>query len=222
MPDTSFLLPQRKKLSLEISPRSDGGLRARNPATGAVEFGIAWADVQHAVCVPVPEKAQRQYAFCVFPAPRGDGVGSASDGTAAAEPMVWTVPDTVPKNVSLGRDGQDGEGARNGGYKDHVLRLLNGAGVEAAGRKVVEPEEREFASTLVHAHRKGEMAFHVGAFRGSKDGMSEPPFPPSPPPKFADCDGPTYFMRSLPSRGPAKPLDVFWGVLTPSHVCLLM
>jgi len=172
----SFLVPQRKKLTLEISPRSDEGLRARNPATGAVEFGIAWGHVQHAVCVPVPEKAQRQYAFCIFPA-YGDGVGSPPEGTSATEPMVWTVPDTVPKNVCLGRDGQD-EGARNGGYKDHVLRLLsnnnnNNTGLGVAGRKVVEPEEKEFASTLVHAHRKGEKAFHVGAFRGSKDGMSE-------------------------------------------------
>lgn len=168
MPDTSFLVPQRKKLALEISPRSEEGLRARNPATGAVEFGVAWRDVQHAVCVPVPEKAQRQYAFCVFPT-YGDGVTSSLEGASATtEPMVWTVPDTVPKNVSLGRDGH-GEVAQDGTYKGYVLRLLD-TSLGLVGRKVVEPDEKEFASTLVHAHRKGERAFHVSAFRGSKDG----------------------------------------------------
>lgn len=169
VPDTSFLIPQRKKLTLEISPRADEGLRVRNANTGAVEFGVAWRDVHDVVCVPVPEKVQRQFAFCVFPA-YGDGVTSPPAGTSATEPMVWTVPDAVPKTVSLAlaRDGQE-----SGSYKDYVRRLLDvglGAAAGAGRKKVVEPDEREFASALVHAHRKGERAFHVCAFRGSKDG----------------------------------------------------
>ncbi len=175
VPDTSFLIPQRKKLTLEISPRADEGLRARNASTGAVEFGVAWRDVHDVVCVPVPEKAQRQFAFCVFPAYGDDGTGSVAVGAAAKERLVWTVLDAVPKNVSLSLAlARDGEGARggSGSYKDYVRGLLDVGlgGAVVAGRKVVEPEEREFASALVHAHRKGERAFHVSAFRGSKDG----------------------------------------------------
>ena len=37
-------------------------------------------------------------------------------------------------------------------------------------KRVIEPDKSEFASQIVQAHRKGETAFHVKAFRGSKDG----------------------------------------------------
>ena len=58
--EASFSVPQRKKLTLELSPeRSDscdagdaemdaegkGGVRAVNPTTGEVEFGVAWKDI---------------------------------------------------------------------------------------------------------------------------------------------------------------------------------
>ena len=169
MPDMSFAVPQRKKFTLEISESPLEGLRARNATTGAIEFGLAWKDVQHVVCVPVPDKAQRKYTFCVFPT-YGDGVTVPPEGTLPVEPMVWTVPDAVPKNVALGKD-KDIEAVLDGSYKDYVLRILNSS-LGLVGKKVIGPEEREFASTLVQAHRKGEKAFHVGAFRGSKDGMS--------------------------------------------------
>ncbi len=162
----SFLVAQRKKLTLEVSPVTDEGLRAKNPTTGTVEFGIEWRDVQHAVCLPMPEKVQRQYTFCVFPT-HGDGVTVAPEGVRAAEPMVWTVPDTVPKNAILGSE-------RNG----LTQRFLNNS-LGHVRKKIVEPEEREFASTLVQAHRKGEKAYHVKAFRGSKDGTF--PNPPRSP-----------------------------------------
>lgn len=122
--------------------------------------------------MPVPEKAQRQFAFCVIPA-GGDGVSAGAE----EEAMVWVVVDAVGKK----RDGDaDGEGKGKGkdaGYKGYVRGLLD-VGLGLVGKGVVEPEEREFASALVQAHRKGERAWHVGAWRGSKDGMScpEPPF----------------------------------------------
>ncbi|MCJ1364776.1 hypothetical protein MMC16_003893 [Acarospora aff. strigata] len=168
VPDMSFAVPQRKKFTLEISESPLEGLRARNATTGAIEFGLAWKDVQHVVCVPVPDKAQRKYTFCVFPT-YGDGVTVPPEGTLPVEPMVWTVPDAVPKNVALGKD-KDIEAVLDGSYKDYVLRILNSS-LGLVGKKVIGPEEREFASTLVQAHRKGEKAFHVGAFRGSKDGF---------------------------------------------------
>ena len=42
VPDTSFAVPQRKKFALEITA---DGLRARAEGQGAVEFGIAFADI---------------------------------------------------------------------------------------------------------------------------------------------------------------------------------
>jgi len=181
VPDMSFLVAQRKKLTLEVSPVTDEGLRAKNPTTGTVEFGIEWRDVQHAVCLPMPEKVQRQYTFCVFPT-HGDGVTVAPEGVRAAEPMVWTVPDTVPKNAILGSE-RNGQAVVDGGhseetYKVLTQRFLNNS-LGHVRKKIVEPEEREFASTLVQAHRKGEKAYHVKAFRGSKDGTF--PNPPRSP-----------------------------------------
>ena len=47
--DTSFSVPQRKKLTLEMVKRGDGckegGIRGINPATGAVEFGVGWKNI---------------------------------------------------------------------------------------------------------------------------------------------------------------------------------
>jgi hypothetical protein len=47
--DTSFSVPQRKKLTLEMVKRGDGckegGIRGINPATGAVEFGVGWRNI---------------------------------------------------------------------------------------------------------------------------------------------------------------------------------
>jgi len=38
------------------------------------------------------------------------------------------------------------------------------------GKQVITPDEKQFVSAIVQAHRKGEKAFHVKAFRGSKEG----------------------------------------------------
>ena len=38
----SFAVPQRKKLSLHISPARNEGVKAVNPTTSAAEFGLSW------------------------------------------------------------------------------------------------------------------------------------------------------------------------------------
>ncbi|KAI9766286.1 MAG: hypothetical protein M1835_007216, partial [Candelina submexicana] len=168
MGDIAFTVPQRKKLSLELgnSTATEGGLRARNPSSGELEFGIAWEDIEHAVCLPLPEKAQRQYTFCVFPR-YGDGITSPLEGIEAAEPMVWTVPDASPKAASV-TCGKDVVTDIEDTYKAFLIGVLNQK-LETVGRMVIEPEEKQFASSIVQSHRKGEKAFHVKAFRGSKD-----------------------------------------------------
>lgn len=118
------------------------------------------------MCLPVPEKAQAQYNFCVFPL-NGDGV-RASESGSEAEQILWTVPITPPKPGTVDSDIHAGDDEP---YKSVLLRLLNER-LKRNGKEVIEPKEKEFVSQTVQAYRKGEKAVHVKAFRGSKDGTS--------------------------------------------------
>lgn len=83
--------------------------------------------------------------------------------------MVWTVADGPPKAAFSGSGQQigtqDGETAEK-----LVRRILND---NLTLTQVVRPDEREFASAVPEAHRKGEKAYHVKAFRGSKEGTKD-------------------------------------------------
>ncbi|KAL9604936.1 MAG: hypothetical protein Q9219_000124 [cf. Caloplaca sp. 3 TL-2023] len=149
--EISFSVPQRKKLRLELGKNVDGGaIRATNPATQEVEFAIPWSEVEHCVCLPVPEKAQPQYNYCVF--------SRTSD-----EQILFTVPGhkIKPENITS-ESVIDPEES----YKITVTRMLN----KRLKTKVLEPDEKEFVSQVAQAHRKGERAVHVKAFKGTKDG----------------------------------------------------
>ncbi|OGM41800.1 putative negative regulator of DNA transposition [Aspergillus bombycis] len=164
MQDVSFAVPQRKKLTLEITA-GRGFLRARNQTSKAVEFGIHVDRIQHVLCLPVPEKNQKQFNFCIIPQ-YSDGINPPPEGETAPEAMVWTVNDGPPKAAFSGNGQQigtnDGETAEN-----IVRQMLN---ENVLHTKVVRPDEREFVSAMPEAHRKGEKAYHVKAFRGSKEG----------------------------------------------------
>ena len=45
IPDISFSVPQRKKLSLEIGALKSDGIRAVNPKTQVIEFSVSWKDI---------------------------------------------------------------------------------------------------------------------------------------------------------------------------------
>ena len=155
--DVSFSIPQRKKLNLSINKSASGGIRAVN-ASGGSEFGVNWDCVHDIVCLPVPEKAQAQYNFCIF---------SATPDGLATDQTLWTVPDSVPKDgafVGLTTP-QPGETCRT-----LLITILNEA-LKPYKKRVIEPDKQEFASQVVQAHRKGESAYHIKAFRGSKDGF---------------------------------------------------
>ncbi|KAI9848168.1 MAG: hypothetical protein M1837_000842 [Sclerophora amabilis] len=145
----SFSVP-RKKLKLECT---EAGIRGR----------------KHVLCVPVPEKAQRQFNFCVFPK-YADGVTQPPKGEPPTDAIVWTIPDAPPKDpetISFRAGKGDVEGLKES-YKSILTHVFNNH--LPKGTRVVEPDRNDFASALVQAHRKDEKAVHVRAFRGSKEG----------------------------------------------------
>lgn len=192
--DVSFAVPQRKKLTLEMTA-AGGYLRARNQTSKEIEFGIPVKDIrefstafccsnevdlclfkfliEHILCLPVPEKAQRQTNFCIIPR-YGDGVTPVPENASIPDQMVFTIADGPAKAAFTGA-GQRVESDENG------EALLRGWLNNAIGHtKVIRPDDREFVSATPEAHRKGEKAYHVKAHRGSKDGIPPPPPPPLP------------------------------------------
>ena len=152
--DISFSIPQRKKLKLEIGHSPEfGAIRGTNPLTGEAEFGIQYNNVEYCICLPVPEKAQPQYNFCIL-------------STSGDDQLLFTVPGTRIKVQAVHSEQTVGE---DQSYKDIAMKMLN---KRLKKTKVIEPIEKDFVSTIAQAHRKGEKAVHVKAFRGSKDGTS--------------------------------------------------
>ncbi|CUS09390.1 unnamed protein product [Tuber aestivum] len=154
--EISFSIPARKKFTLLLTKSS---MSAVNAATGVVEFGVPWSEIQYVACLPVPDKAARQWNFCVFP--RGaEGLG---DGSADA--LVFTIPDGAPKTAT--GDGM-GAGHDTSTYKSLLIAVFGS--LLDGGAKVLEPDEKVFYSAVPQSHRKGEKAFHVKAHVGSKEG----------------------------------------------------
>ena len=150
-------MPQRKKLRLDLGKLPEQGIRAQTPA-GEVEASTKWADVMEVACLPVPEKAQAQYNFCVFT--------TTSDGLPADQ-ILWTVPDIDPKEGTVDPNIHK---LTTGKYRTLLLAAIN-HGLAPHKKRVTEPSDQEFASQLAQAHRKGETAYHIKAFRGAKDGF---------------------------------------------------
>ncbi|KAL6706127.1 hypothetical protein ACN47E_006043 [Coniothyrium glycines] len=160
-PGVSFAIPQRKKFTLELLDRKDGGIRAVG-ANGSVEFALPWTDVDQVFCLPIPEKAKKQHHFIVIPV-HGDGVNPVPEElkTAPPEPIVWTFEEATGKNIVEGEDPGPAPMA------EAIHHCLIQAGT---GKEVVFPDAREFSSAIPESHRKGEKAYHVKAHRGSKEG----------------------------------------------------
>ncbi|OAK95691.1 Rtt106-domain-containing protein [Phaeosphaeriaceae sp. SRC1lsM3a] len=160
-PGVSFSIPQRKKFTLELLDKKDGGIRAIG-AGGNVEFSIAWKDVDQVFCLPVPEKAKKQHNFVVIPV-HGDGVNPLPEHLqgVAPEPIIWTFEEATGKNIVEGEDPGPAPMA------EAIHHCLIQAGT---GKQVIFPDADEFASATPESHRKGDKAYHVKAHRGSKEG----------------------------------------------------
>lgn len=116
----------------------------------------------------MPEKTQKQFNFCIIPE-FADGITAPPEGSTASEAMVFTVADGPAKAAFSGSGQQIGNNP--GETAEGLIRkILN---ENLSNTSVVRPDEREFVSAMPEAHRKGEKAYHIKAFRGSKEGMSD-------------------------------------------------
>jgi hypothetical protein len=80
--------------------------------------------------------------------------------------MVFTVPDGPAKAAFNGSGQQIGNNA--GETAEALIRKILNDNLTTTS--VVRPDERQFVSAMPEAHRKSEKAYHVKAFRGSKEG----------------------------------------------------
>jgi hypothetical protein len=195
--DVSFTSPLRKKLKLQFVHDAANSkirqIRLLNQATNAVEYTVRGEDVDAMFCLSVPEKAQRQQSFIVFPRP-----GTQNQDGSTAEPLVWTMNETKvsPEIISTSTKKEEDT------FVDVTRRELD-AFMASLGKKTVLPDEREFASEIPQSHRKGEKAFHTKAFKGSKEGIC-PIYP------FRDSNSPPNPKSNIfflpPPRLPLPPL----------------
>jgi hypothetical protein len=129
--------------------------------------------LDYAFFLPVPEKTQKQYNYVLFPKNSIITPTRPAAGTPPTpEPIVFTIPDSAPKPGTI----SGLEAAAAAAVSDDFKTLLDWqitARLKAAGKsnlKIVEADAKLFASEQKQAHRPGEKAVFVKAFRGSKDG----------------------------------------------------
>ncbi|KAJ6020891.1 hypothetical protein N7540_006395 [Penicillium herquei] len=183
--DVSFSMPQRKKLTLEITAGAEY-LRARNQTTKQIEFGVPMNRIRHALSLPVPDKAQKQFNFCIIPE-YADGITPPQAGVPGLDCMVFTVSDGPAKTAFSGSGEQLGHAGET--LETLIRKILNEnlPNWPAPKRpKNAKPEKGDSEDVpnpekVVRPHRSiflnkeitttpHEEAYHVKAFRGSKEG----------------------------------------------------
>ncbi|UKZ78561.1 hypothetical protein TrVFT333_006307 [Trichoderma virens FT-333] len=166
--EISVSVPQRKKLEICFTSNH---LYARAPGTPAPLQGIsyAWRDIEYAFYLPVPDKAQVQYNYIIFP--KGTCLPTKTGAPPSAEPFVFTVPVTAPKQGTIGGSEAGAAAAVSDTYKSLFHWALTKR-LQAAGStvKIVSADPNKFRSMVRQPHRPNETAVHVSGFRGSKDG----------------------------------------------------
>ncbi|KAK4944179.1 hypothetical protein LTR10_016292 [Elasticomyces elasticus] len=163
--DISFSLPQRKKLHLGIAQYGTDinastttfAVYTRNPTTNEVDTEVPIDRFAYALRLPVPEKATKQYNFCLLP---------KSDATQT-DPMIWTVNHGPLKSCHIPNPVL----AKIASGPDDILETALDFILKKAGISLTFPTAEEFASATPESHRKSDKAYHVKAFRGSKDGF---------------------------------------------------
>lgn len=102
--------------------------------------------------------------------PRGTSLPSKTN-PPTAEPLVFTVPSTAPKEGTIGGSLAGPAAAVSDTYRS-LFHWAFDKRLKAAGNTVelVSADPSKFHSVIRQAHRPNEKAVHVGGFRGSKDG----------------------------------------------------
>lgn len=111
--------------------------------------------------LPVPEKAQKADQFILIPA-TGDKISSDA---GSSEPLLFTMNHGGNLQVECHDSKMKEAIAQGDGALEAALKYATGGNV-----KMTSPDAAEFVSATPEAHRKGENAYHVKAFKGSKDG----------------------------------------------------
>jgi len=146
----------------------------------------------YALRLPVPEKAQKQYNFCLLP-----------KNESTAEPLIWTVNHGPLKSCHISSQELAKVTADPERVLEHALDMV----FQRTGVSLTYPTENEFASARPESHRKGDKAYHVKAFRGSKDG--KPGFVIHPEFVVTPLSGYLFFLQNGIFFGFKKPLSFF-------------
>ncbi|KIX94512.1 uncharacterized protein Z520_09898 [Fonsecaea multimorphosa CBS 102226] len=166
--DISFSLPQRKKLHLGIAQYgtdiNDAGTKfaiyTRNPATNEVDMEVPLDQVTYALRLPIPEKAAKQYNFVLL-------LKTSESSSNNTEAIIWAVNDGPLKSCHV----PSHDLAKIAPGPDDILEsALDYLLQKSGGTGLTLPTAEEFSSAKPESHRKGDKAYHVKAFRGSKDG----------------------------------------------------
>lgn len=162
--NVSFQVPARKKLKLQlVADSADANkreIRLIDPKTNETEHTLPNGQIEEIFCLPVPDKQQRQWNFCVFPRS-----GATDANGMPCDQMVFTLNETKPDDASSStRAVADGDT-----YVSVTEPELNQL-LQPYSKHIVRPTDTEFASSIPQAHRKGEKAYHVKAHRGTKEG----------------------------------------------------
>lgn len=149
------------------------------------------AGLEHVFYLPVPEKAQVQYNYILFP--RHSALASLSKPAAAngaagttttttptppvVEPLVFTVPATAPKPGQVGGPSAGLAASVSDSYTtlfhwaiEGQLRSVENVYLAQQRSIIVAADPKVFHSAARQPFRPTEKAVHVRAFRGSKDG----------------------------------------------------
>ncbi|KAJ9498512.1 hypothetical protein H2202_006199 [Exophiala xenobiotica] len=165
--DLSFSLPQRKKLHLGLAQYGTDidastttfAIYTRNPASNEVEMEVPLDLFAYALRLPVPEKAAKQYNYVILPKP---------DAKVVSEPIIWTVNHGPLKSCHFP---QQEIMPLMASEPDEILEKVLRYILKKVGVTLTLPSAEEFASARPESHRKSDKAYHVKAFRGSKDGF---------------------------------------------------
>ncbi|KAI6832103.1 Rtt106-domain-containing protein [Hortaea werneckii] len=162
--DVSFQIPARKKLKLHMVRDSKDArrqeIRLVDQKTSMLEHSLPADQIEHAFCLPVPEKQQRQCNFVLLPKP-----GAVSPSGAPCEQVLFTLNEIAPQEA-ISAEQKIEEGDTLVSIAERDLSDMLGK----YGKKITRPTEKEFASAIPQSHRKGEKAWHVKAHRGTKEG----------------------------------------------------